>query len=44
MCTMIVVQVVLGRGRDRGEVSDVVERLEDRLLELDEDVNNLEAA
>lgn len=42
MCTMIVVQVVLGRGRDRGEVSDVVERLEDRLLELDEDVNNLE--
>lgn len=42
MCTMIVVQVVLGRGRDRGEVSDVVERLEDRLLELDEDVTNLE--
>lgn len=42
MCTMIVVQMVLGRGRDRGEVSEVVERLEDRLLELDEDVNNLE--
>ncbi|NBN79009.1 EAL domain-containing protein [Microvirga tunisiensis] len=42
MCTMIMVQVLLSRARERGQVAEAVDRLEDRLAELDDDVTNLE--
>lgn len=42
MCTMILFHLLVSRARDRGAVSDAVDRLEDRLAELDEDVGNLE--
>ncbi|WP_428528171.1 EAL domain-containing protein [Roseibium sp.] len=42
MCTMILVHLLIGRSRDRGAVSDAVERLEERMTDLDEDVGNLE--
>ncbi|ADZ71872.1 EAL domain-containing protein [Polymorphum gilvum] len=42
MCTMIMVHVLLSRSRDRGAVSEAVDRLEDRLAEIDGDVANLE--
>ena len=42
MCTMILVHLLIGRSRDRSAVSDAVERLEERMTDLDEDVGNLE--
>lgn len=42
MCTMIMVHILFMRSRDRGEVSEAVDRLEDRMSYLDEDVGNLE--
>ncbi|WP_417685529.1 EAL domain-containing protein [Roseibium sp.] len=42
MCTMMVFHLLVSRARDRGAVSDAVDRLEDRMAELDEDVGNLE--
>ncbi|WP_417666617.1 EAL domain-containing protein [Roseibium sp.] len=42
MCTMMVFHLLVSRARDRGAVSDAVDRLEDRMGELDEDVGNLE--
>ncbi|MBO6755205.1 MAG: EAL domain-containing protein [Roseibium sp.] len=42
MCTMVVVHLLVGRSRDRGAVSEAVDRLEDRLADIDEDVGNLE--
>lgn len=42
MCTMILFHLLVSRARDRGAVSDAVDRLEDRMAELDEDVGNLE--
>ncbi|WP_439527723.1 EAL domain-containing protein [Pannonibacter sp.] len=42
LCTMILVQVLLSRSRERGEVAEAVDRLEDRLAEIDDDVTNLE--
>lgn len=42
LCTMILVQVLLSRSRDRGEVANAVDRLEERLAEIDDDVTNLE--
>ncbi|MES0809671.1 EAL domain-containing protein [Roseibium sp. SCPC15] len=42
MCTMILVHLLIGRARDRGAVSEAVDRLEERMTDLDEDVGNLE--
>ncbi|MCV0427775.1 MAG: EAL domain-containing protein [Roseibium sp.] len=42
MCTMILIHLLIGRARDRGAVSEAVDRLEDRMTDLDEDVGNLE--
>jgi len=42
MCTMIMVHILFMRSRDRGEISEAVDRLEDRMSYLDEDVGNLE--
>ncbi|MEJ8473564.1 EAL domain-containing protein [Roseibium algae] len=42
MCTMILLHLLVSRGRDRTAVSDAVDRLEDRMAELDDDVGNLE--
>lgn len=42
MCTMILIHLLIGRARDRGAVSVAVDRLEDRMADLDEDVGNLE--
>ncbi|MES0880206.1 EAL domain-containing protein [Roseibium sp. SCP14] len=42
MCTMILIHLLIGRARDRGAVSEAVDRLEDRMADLDEDVGNLE--
>ncbi|MEM9632811.1 MAG: EAL domain-containing protein [Pseudomonadota bacterium] len=42
MCTMILVHLLIGRARDRGAVSEAVDRLEERMADLDEDVGNLE--
>jgi len=42
MCTMIMFHLLIARATDRGAVSDAVDRLEDRMVELDEDVGNLE--
>jgi len=42
MCAMVVVHLLFARGQDRGAVSDAVERLEERIGDLDEDVGNLE--
>lgn len=42
MCTMIMFHLLLGRARDRSDVSEAVDRLEDRMVEIDEDVGNLE--
>ncbi len=42
MCTMILIHLLVGRARDRGAVSEAVDRLEDRMADLDEDVGNLE--
>ncbi|MBO0345849.1 EAL domain-containing protein [Roseibium sp. CAU 1637] len=42
MCTMILLHVLFTRARDRGALSDVVDRLEDRISDIDEDVGNLE--
>jgi len=42
LCTMVVVHLLFARGQDRGAVSDAVERLEERIGDLDEDVGNLE--
>ncbi len=42
MCTMILFHLLIGRARDRGAVSEAVDRLEERMADLDEDVGNLE--
>lgn len=42
MCTMIMFHLLIGRARDRSAVSEAVDRLEDRMVDLDEDVGNLE--
>lgn len=42
MCTMILVHLLVSRSRDRTAVSDAVDRLEERMSDLDEDVGNLE--
>lgn len=42
MCTMIMFHLLIGRVTDRSAVSDAVERLEDRMADLDDDVGNLE--
>ena len=42
MCTMILFHLLLGRARDRGAVNEAVDRLEERMSDLDEDVGNLE--
>ncbi|MBD8892958.1 EAL domain-containing protein [Roseibium litorale] len=42
MCTMILLHLLLSRSRERSAVSEAVERLEDRMSEIDEDVGNLE--
>ena len=42
MCTMILIHLLIGRARDRGAVSEAVDRLEERMTDLDEDVGNLE--
>ncbi|WP_349359606.1 EAL domain-containing protein [Stappia sp.] len=42
LCTMIVVHLVFTRQRERGEVSARVAELEERVLEVDEDIGNLE--
>ncbi|MBL6432171.1 MAG: EAL domain-containing protein [Alphaproteobacteria bacterium] len=41
-CTMIVVQLVFTRQRDRSDVAARVAELEERVLEVDQDVGNLE--
>ncbi|MXN66159.1 EAL domain-containing protein [Stappia sp. GBMRC 2046] len=42
LCTMAVVHLVFARARERGETGEAVERLEERMQEIDEDVGNLE--
>ncbi|WP_152503151.1 EAL domain-containing protein [Labrenzia sp. THAF82] len=42
MCTMILIHLLIGRARDRGAVSEAVDRLEERMSDIDEDVGNLE--
>jgi len=42
MCTMILFHLLISRARDRGAVNEAVERLEERMTDLDEDVGNLE--
>ncbi|SHL44031.1 EAL domain-containing protein [Roseibium suaedae] len=42
MCTMILLHLLLSRSRERSSVTEAVERLEDRMNEIDEDVGNLE--
>ncbi|MET1413934.1 EAL domain-containing protein [Roseibium sp. HPY-6] len=42
MCTMILIHLLIGRVHDRGAVSEAVDRLEDKMADLDEDVGNLE--
>jgi cyclic-di-GMP phosphodiesterase TipF (flagellum assembly factor) len=42
MCTMILIHLLIGRARDRGAVSEAVDRLEERMADLDEDVGNIE--
>lgn len=42
LCTMIVVHLVFARQRDRGDIAEKVAALEERVLEVDEDVNNIE--
>lgn len=42
LCTMAVAHLVFARSRERGQVADVVDRIEERLQEIDEDVGNLE--
>jgi cyclic-di-GMP phosphodiesterase, flagellum assembly factor TipF len=42
MCTMILIHLLIGRARDRGAVSEAVDRLEERMTDIDEDVGNLE--
>lgn len=42
MCTMILFHLLIGRARDRGAVNEAVDRLEERMADLDEDVGNLE--
>ncbi|MCK7610681.1 EAL domain-containing protein [Roseibium sediminicola] len=42
MCTMILFHLLIGRARDRGAVNEAVDRLEERMSDLDEDVGNLE--
>ncbi|MEP2706970.1 MAG: EAL domain-containing protein [Roseibium sp.] len=42
MCTMILVHLLIGRARDRSAVGEAVDRLEERMSDLDEDVGNLE--
>ncbi|MEP3048527.1 MAG: EAL domain-containing protein [Roseibium sp.] len=42
MCTMILVHLLIGRARDRSAVGDAVDRLEERMSDIDEDVGNLE--
>lgn len=42
MCTMILIHLLISRARDRGAVSVAVDRLEERMADLDEDVGNLE--
>lgn len=42
MLTMVVFHLLVARAQDRGAVSEAVVRLEDRMADLDEDVDNLE--
>lgn len=42
MCTMAVFHLLISRARDRGDVREAVDRLEDRMADLDDDVGNLE--
>ena len=42
LCTMIVMHLVFTRQRDRGEVGVKVSELEERVLEVDQDISNLE--
>ncbi|WP_067220569.1 EAL domain-containing protein [Stappia indica] len=42
LCTMIVVHLVFARQRDRGDMAEKVAALEERVLEVDEDVSNIE--
>lgn len=42
LCAMAVLHIVFARARERGETSEMVERLEERLQEIDEDVGNIE--
>lgn len=42
MCTMILFHLLIGRARDRSAVSEAVDRLEERMADIDDDVGNLE--
>lgn len=42
LCTMAVLQLVFARQRERGDISEKVSMLEERVLEVDEDIGNLE--
>ncbi len=42
LCTMIVMHLVFARQRDRGDMAEKVAALEERVLEVDEDVSNIE--
>lgn len=42
MCTMMVIHLVMSRTQEKDDIADTVERLEDRLSEIDDDVVNLE--
>lgn len=42
MCTMIVVHLMLTRSQEKSSASDAVERMEERIAAIDDDVGNLE--
>jgi cyclic-di-GMP phosphodiesterase TipF (flagellum assembly factor) len=42
LCTMAVLHLVFARQRERGDIADKVAMLEERVLEVDEDIGNLE--
>ncbi|SDQ78691.1 cyclic-di-GMP phosphodiesterase, flagellum assembly factor TipF [Pseudovibrio sp. Tun.PSC04-5.I4] len=42
MCTMIVVHLMLTRSQEKSSVSDAVDRMEERIAAIDDDVGNLE--
>ncbi|MCA1297736.1 EAL domain-containing protein [Stappia indica] len=42
LCAMVVIHLVFARQRERSEVSEKVAQLEERVMEVDEDIGNLE--